>query len=64
MRRFPANNFGYSTAVKLVNDLQGKVPNTVFVFGNPYAIKNFSRAENIVACLKTRRSYKKPLLIS
>ncbi len=56
MRRFPANNFGISNAaVKLVNDLQGKVHNTVFVFGNPYAIRNFARAENIVACYEDDR---------
>jgi beta-glucosidase-like glycosyl hydrolase len=56
VRRFPANNFGISnTAVKLVNNLQGKIHNTVFVFGNPYAIKNFTRAENIIACFEDER---------
>ena len=51
MRRFPAGKFGISdAAIKLVNDLQGKVPNTVFVFGNPYAAKYISSAKNLVAC--------------
>jgi beta-glucosidase-like glycosyl hydrolase/CubicO group peptidase (beta-lactamase class C family) len=56
MRRFPANNFGISdAAVKLVNELQGKVHNTVFVFGNPYAIRNFAMADNIIACYEDEK---------
>jgi beta-glucosidase-like glycosyl hydrolase/CubicO group peptidase (beta-lactamase class C family) len=56
IRRFPANNFGISAAaVKFVDELQGKVHNSVFVFGNPYAIKNFSKADNIIACYEDER---------
>ena len=51
MRRFPAGNFGLSeAAVKLVNAINKKVRSTMFVFGNPYVIKNFCNEENIIAC--------------
>jgi beta-N-acetylhexosaminidase len=51
LRRFPAGNFGLSeAAVKLVNSINKKVRSTIFVFGNPYAIKNFCQVENIIAC--------------
>jgi beta-N-acetylhexosaminidase len=51
LRRYPAGRFGISeAALKLVNELQGKVPNTVFVFGNPYAVKYISQAKNVIAC--------------
>ena len=51
MRRFPAGNFGISdAAVKLVNALQNKVRSSLFVFGNPYVIKNFCNEKNIIAC--------------
>ncbi len=51
LRRFPAGNFGLSdAAVKLVNAINRKVRSTMFVFGNPYAIKNFCQEENIIAC--------------
>ena len=49
--RTPANNFGISqTAVKLVTELQAQPNSIVLVFGNPYAIKNFCAARNLVAC--------------
>lgn len=49
--RYPANNFGISAnAVKLVNELQQQTKAITFVFGNPYAIKNFCDAQNLVAC--------------
>ncbi len=49
--RTPANNFGISkTAVDLVTQLQQQMNTAVFVFGNPYAIKNFCAAKNLVAC--------------
>ncbi len=49
--RVPANNFGISKpAVDMVSQLQQQ-PNTItFVFGNPYAIKNWCNAGNLVAC--------------
>lgn len=49
--RYPANNFGISkAAVELVRQLQEQTKSIVFVFGNPYAIKNFCDAKNLVAC--------------
>ncbi|NCI48608.1 serine hydrolase [Sediminibacterium roseum] len=48
--RRPANNFGLSAAsVSLVNGLQSGKTITL-VFGNPYALKNFPAAANLVAC--------------
>jgi len=55
-RRYPANNFGISTyALDLIRQIQqadsGKeIKNIIFDFGNPYAIKNFCDAKNLVAC--------------
>lgn len=49
--RYPANNFGISkAAVDLVQQLQQQTNSIVFVFGNPYAIKNFCDTKNLVAC--------------
>ena len=49
--RKPENNFGISaTAIDLVNQLQEKTNSATFVFGNPYSIKNFCNALNLVAC--------------
>ena len=49
--RTPANNFGLSkTAVDLVTQLQQQTPAITFVFGNPYAIKNWCSAKNMIAC--------------
>jgi beta-N-acetylhexosaminidase len=49
--RFPSNNFGISNAsVNLVNQLQQQSKSIIFVFGNPYAVKNFCNAKNLVAC--------------
>ncbi|MES2430002.1 MAG: glycoside hydrolase family 3 N-terminal domain-containing protein [Bacteroidota bacterium] len=49
--RTPANNFGISTtAVNLVNQLQQQTNAITFVFGNPYAIKNFCDAKQLVEC--------------
>ncbi len=51
MRRFPAGNFGVSdAAVKLVKAIQKKVHSSLFVFGNPYVIRNFCEERNIIAC--------------
>jgi hypothetical protein len=49
--RKPENNFGISApAISLIKQLQEKTNSTTFVFGNPYAIKNFCYAPNLVAC--------------
>lgn len=49
--RAPANNFGISkVALDLVTRLQQLDGTATFVFGNPYAIKNFCGAENLIAC--------------
>ncbi len=49
--RTPANNFGLSkAAVDLVTQLQQQTTAITFVFGNPYAIKNWCDAKNIIAC--------------
>jgi beta-N-acetylhexosaminidase len=49
--RTPANNFGISkAAINLVAQLQEETNAITFVFGNPYAIKNWCGAKNLVAC--------------
>ncbi len=49
--RVPANNFGISkTAVDVVTKLQQQTNAVTFVFGNPYAIKNWCNAKNLIAC--------------
>ena len=49
--RYPANNFGINnTAIDFVHQLQQQTKSITFVFGNPYAIKNFCDAKNLVAC--------------
>lgn len=49
--RVPANNFGISkAAIDLVTQLQEQTNAATFVFGNPYAIKNWCAAKNIIAC--------------
>lgn len=49
--RRPANNFGLSaSAIDLATQLQQETNSISFIFGNPYAIKNFCMAKNIVAC--------------
>jgi beta-N-acetylhexosaminidase len=49
--RYPANNFGISkAAVTLAQRIQQQFKNTTLVFGNPYAVKNFCGAKNIIAC--------------
>ena len=49
--RYPANNFGISQSARdLVQQLQQETKSITFVFGNPYAIKNFCNAKNLVAC--------------
>ena len=49
--RVPLNNFGISpSAVDLVTQLQNQTNAITFIFGNPYAIKNWCNAKNLVAC--------------
>jgi beta-N-acetylhexosaminidase len=49
--RTPANNFGISkAAIDFVQKLQRQTDAITFVFGNPYAIKNWCDAPNLVAC--------------
>jgi beta-N-acetylhexosaminidase len=49
--RVPLNNFGISKpAIDLVTQLQQQTAAVTFVFGNPYAIKNWCAAKNIIAC--------------
>ncbi len=49
--RFPANNFGITaTAVQLLQQVQALPATITFAFGNPYAIRNFCDARNIIAC--------------
>jgi beta-N-acetylhexosaminidase len=49
--RRPSNNFGLTpAAIDLATQLQQQTNSISFVFGNPYAIKNFCAAKNIVAC--------------
>jgi len=56
LRRYPAGRFGISgPALQLVESLQGKVPNAVLVFGNPYALRYFPTAKNILACYEDER---------
>ena len=50
-QRVPANNFGISrSAVEFVSQLQQQTTALTFVFGNPYAIKNWCTAKNLIAC--------------
>jgi len=49
--RAPANNFGISSAaVDLAKQLQEQTNSATLVFGNPYSIKNFCTAGNLIAC--------------
>jgi beta-N-acetylhexosaminidase len=49
--RVPLNNFGISkAAIDIVTQLQEQTNAVTFVFGNPYAIKNWCNAKNIIAC--------------
>ncbi len=49
--RFPAKNFGISApALELLHQVQEQTKAITFVFGNPYAVKNFCSAKNLVVC--------------
>lgn len=50
-RRYPSNNFGISQyALSLIRLIQQNNKTIIFDFGNPYALKNFCSADNLVAC--------------
>jgi beta-glucosidase-like glycosyl hydrolase/CubicO group peptidase (beta-lactamase class C family) len=50
-RRYPANNFGITDyALDLIKNIQENNPTIIYDFGNPYALKNFCDAKNLVAC--------------
>jgi beta-glucosidase-like glycosyl hydrolase/CubicO group peptidase (beta-lactamase class C family) len=50
-RRYPANNFGISDyALNLIKQIQQNNKTIIYDFGNPYALKNFCDAKNLVAC--------------
>ena len=49
--RYPANQFGISSyALEMIKQIQQNNKTILFDFGNPYAIKNFCNADNLVAC--------------
>ncbi len=49
--KYPAKNFGISqTALGLIKNLQSSTHALTIVFGNPYALKNFCDADNLVEC--------------
>ncbi len=49
--RYPANQFGISSyALEMIKQIQQNTKSILFDFGNPYAIKNFCNADNLVAC--------------
>lgn len=49
--RRPANNFGISAAaLQLANDVLQSPKSSIILFGNPYAVKNFCTAKNVMVC--------------
>ena len=49
--RYPTNQFGISSyALEMIKQIQQNNKTILFDFGNPYAIKNFCNADNLVAC--------------
>ncbi len=49
--RYPANNFGINDyAFDLINQVRENNKSIIFDFGNPYLLKNFCNAANLVAC--------------
>lgn len=52
--RRPANNFGLSAGIiEFLSELQHSDSTIIFAFGNPYAIKNFHNAKNLVAAYES-----------
>jgi beta-N-acetylhexosaminidase len=49
--RRPANNFGISSAaLQLVKNVLKEPKSSLLLFGNPYAVKNFCAAKNMIVC--------------
>lgn len=49
--KYPAKNFGLTlSAVNLIKNLQATTHALTMVFGNPYALKNFCDADNLIEC--------------
>lgn len=49
--RYPAHQFGISSyALDLIRQIQQNNKSILFDFGNPYALRNFCDAANLVAC--------------
>lgn len=49
--RRPTNNFGFNdSTIRFIQYLSNKENTIVFDFGNPYAIRNFCEAKNLIAC--------------
>lgn len=49
--RFPANQFGISSlSLELIQKIKATIPTIIFDFGNPYALKYFCDAKNLIAC--------------
>ncbi len=47
---YPANNFGLTNPeIQLVQQLEEEMRSVTVVFGNPYALKNFSPSPNLIA---------------
>ncbi len=49
--KYPAKNFGFTAnAIGLIKNLQSSTHALTMVFGNPYALKNFCDADNLIEC--------------
>ncbi len=49
--KYPAKNFGFTlNALGLIKNLQATTHALTMVFGNPYALKNFCDADNLMEC--------------
>jgi CubicO group peptidase (beta-lactamase class C family) len=49
--KYPARNFGLTgSAINFIKQLQANNHAMTMVFGNPYTLKNFCDADNIIAC--------------
>ncbi|MFT4154678.1 glycoside hydrolase family 3 N-terminal domain-containing protein [Parafilimonas sp.] len=51
LKKYPSGNFGLSAnALGLIKNLQSNNKALTMLFGNPYALKNFCDADNVMAC--------------
>lgn len=49
--KYPAKNFGLTlSSLDLIKNLQAKTHAITMVFGNPYVLKNFCDADNLIEC--------------